>query len=368
MSSRLFSPLRLRGLTLSNRIMIAPMCQYSAEEGNATDWHLVHLGSLALSGAGLLMVEATAVQPEGRITPRCLGLWSDANERALERVLAVTRTISRIPLGIQIAHAGRKASSRPPFEGGKAIGTGSDSWQAVAPSAIAFDEGWPAPQELGQSQMEHIIECYAATTRRAARLGFDTVELHCAHGYLLSTFLSPLSNRRQDAYGGALEQRMRFPLEVARAVRESWPDERPMSAKINGSDWTEGGWTPDDAVMFARALNEAGVDLVVASSGGVAARASIPLQPGYQVPFAERIRREAGVASGAVGLITDPQHAQDIIAEGRADIVSLARGMLDDPRWPLHAAAVLGAEASWPRQYERAAPRAWPPGAARSGR
>ncbi len=357
---QLFTPITFRDLTLANRVVVAPMCQYSAHEGCMRDWHAVHLGGLALSGAGLLMVEATAVLPEGRITPQCVGLWDDASERAMARVLAMVRGVSATPLGLQIGHAGRKASSYRPWQGRTALPADDGAWQTLAPSALAFGADWPLPLELDRAGMTRIRDAFVATTKRAVALGFDLLELHCAHGYLLSTFLSPLSNRRDDEYGGNRENRMRFPLEVARAVREAWPAERPLSAKINGSDWVPGGTDADDAVAFARELGHAGIDLVMASSGGVTADARIPSEAGYQVPFAARIRAESGVASAAVGLIDDPLFAESIVAEGRADLVALARGMLYDPRWPLHAAQALGVDVPWPPQYQRASPGAWP--------
>ncbi len=358
----LFEPLAVAGLTLRNRIVVAPMCQYSAQDGSATDWHAVHLGTLALSGAALVTVEATGVEPRGRITPHCLGLYSDANEEALARVLAVVRAVSDTPLGIQIGHAGRKASTARPWEGRMPLTAAQGAWETIAPSPIPAVEGGPAAREMTEDDMGDAIAAHKQAAERALRLGFDWIEIHSAHGYLLSSFLSPLSNHRTDQYGGSIENRMRFPLQVARAVREAWPAGRPMSAKINGTDWAEGGISPEDMVTYARALSEAGVDVVVASGGGIVETAKVPAAPGYQVPFAERVKREAGVITGAVGLITEPHFAQSLIADGKADLVYLARGFLFDPRWARHAAAELGVDLPYPPQYDRASPPKWAPG------
>ena len=358
--SRLFTPIAIGGLTLPNCIAVSPMCQYSAVGGSATDWHLQHLGSLSLGGAGLLIIEATAVEPEGRITPGCLGLYSDANEAALEPVIALCRRWGSARLGIQLAHAGRKASVEVPWEGGKPLTAAAGAWRSLASSAIPFDEGWPAPQALDESGLARIRDAFAAAARRANRLGFDLVELHGAHGYLLHTFLSPIANRREDGYGGSLEQRMRFPLEVAQAVRQVWPRERALGMRITGCDWIEGGLTSEDAGIFARELETIGFDYVCVSSGGISPKARIAIAPGYQVPFAERVKKMCGIAVQAVGMIVDPNQAEAIIAEGRADWVALARAFLDDPRWGWHAADVLGAEAHCPPQYHRARPDLWP--------
>jgi 2,4-dienoyl-CoA reductase-like NADH-dependent reductase (Old Yellow Enzyme family) len=360
MASQLFTPIQLRDLTLANRIVIAPMCQYSAEEGSATDWHLLHLGHLSLSGAGLLMIEATGVEAIGRITHRDLGLYSDANEAALKRVLAACRRYGNTPIGIQLAHAGRKASTRPPFEGGTPLAANENPWQTVGPSPIPFDEGWHTPLPLDRAGMERIREAFVATAARVLRLGIDLVELHSAHGYLLHEFLSPLSNQRGDAYGGSLENRMRFPLEVAAALRAAWPAQKPLGVRISATDWVEGGLTVDESIVYARALKEIGYDYICCSSGANAAKARIPATPGYQVPFAERIRKEAGIATRAVGLIVAPRHAEAIVASGQADMVALARGILDDPRWPWHAGEVLGGEAAYPPQYFRTRAATWP--------
>ncbi len=355
--SRLFEPLTIGALTLPNRIVIAPMCQYSASEGTANDWHLIHLGHLALSGAGLMILEATAVTPEGRISPGDLGLYSDENEAALARVLAAIRAHSPMPIAIQLGHAGRKGSSRAPWDGGAQIRPDEPSgWKTLAPSTVPHNPGEDAPAALDGAGLDRLREAFAAAARRAARLGFEGIELHGAHGYLLHQFLSPISHRRDDAYGGSLENRMRFPLEVFEAVRAAVPATIPVWVRLSATDWVEGGWDGDDTVRLAALARNAGVDLVDTSTGGNV-RADIPVEPGYQVPFARRIRTEADVPSGAVGLITEPKHAEEILAEGSADVVLLARELLRDPHWPLRAAYELG-EADddlWPVQYRRAA-------------
>lgn len=358
--SCLFTPIKLGGVILANRIAVSPMCQYSAVDGSANDWHLQHLGSLSLSGAGLLIVEATAVEPAGRITPRCLGLYSEANEAALASVVALCRRWGTTRLGIQLAHAGRKASAKIPWEGGGPLGPDEGAWQTVASSAIPFDDNWLAPQALDETGLARIRDAFVDAARRADRLGFDLVELHGAHGYLLHNFISPVSNRRNDRYGGSLGNRMRFPLEVAAAVRAVWPGEKALGMRITGSDWIPGALTPEDAAMFATELKEVGFDYVCVSSGGISPQARITVAPGYQVPFAETVRKASGIAVQAVGMIADPHQAEAIIAEGRADCVALARGFLDDPRWAWHAADVLDAEAACPPQYQRARPKLWP--------
>jgi 2,4-dienoyl-CoA reductase-like NADH-dependent reductase (Old Yellow Enzyme family) len=362
MTSRLFTPFSIGKLELENRITVAPMCQYSAVNGSMTDWHVMHLGSLALSGASMLVIEATGVTPDGRITLNCTGLYSDENEAAMARVVTFVRSISPIHVGIQLAHAGRKGSAQRPWEGRGALRPQDPAaWQTVAPSAIALASGWPAPNALDRSGMDAVRDAFVRAAQRAARIGLDFVELHSTHGYLLSEFLSPLANRRDDEYGGTLENRMRFPLEVFRAVRAAW--DRPLGAKISGTDFAPGGWTPDDAVLYAAQLKKLGCDYVTVSGGGVVLDAKVPVSPGYQVPFAQRVKRETGITTGAVGLISDPQQAEDIVSSGKADFVSLARGMLFNPRWPQHAAVVLGGSARYAPQYERCAPKAWPPGA-----
>ena len=361
MSSKLFTPLEIGRMTLTNRVTIAPMCQYSAVDGTMTDWHLMHLGMLAVSGASMLLIEATGVTPEGRITRHCTGLYSDDNERAMKRVIDYCRTISPIPIGVQIGHAGRKASAHRPWEGRSFLEPGEGAWQTVAPSPIPLAPGWPAPRELTREEMTGVREAFVNAARRAARAGVDFLEVHSTHGYLLCEFLSPLANVRTDEYGGSLENRMRFPLEVFRAVRAVFPAEKPMGAKISGTDFAAGGWMPGDAVAYARALREAGCDYVTVSGGGVVLDAKVPAVPGYQVPYAERVRKETGIMTGAVGLITDPQQAEEIVEAGKADFVSLARAVLFNPRWPQHAAIALGAETRYAPQYARAAPNTWPP-------
>jgi len=356
MTSALFEPIHLRGLTLPNRIVVSPMCQYSAVDGDASDWHLIHLGHLALGGAGLLILEATAVDPVGRITPDCLGLWSDANEIALRRVLDVVRRHSPIPLVIQLGHAGRKASSQRPWDGGAQLAPEEGGWERVAPSAVPHADGELAPRALATDELPQLVEAFARSAERAERLGFDAIELHAAHGYLLHEFLSPIANRRDDAYGGSLENRMRFPLQVVAAVRDAWPADRPLGVRVSATDWIEGGWDIDQTLVLAGELRRLEVDWIDASSGGVSPRQSVPVGPGYQVPLAAAIRSSSGIPTIAVGLITEPHHAEEIIASGQADMVALARGMLFDPRWAWHAAAELGATAHVPPQYWRAAP------------
>jgi 2,4-dienoyl-CoA reductase-like NADH-dependent reductase (Old Yellow Enzyme family) len=358
---RLFEPITLRGLTLPNRIMVSPMCQYSAVDGSATDWHIAHLGSLALSGAGLLCLEATAVTAEGRITPGDLGLYSDDNERALGRVVETIRSAAPIRLAIQLGHAGRKASSHAPWEGGKLVPIGQGGWLPSAPSAVPHANGELAPRAFALDELAHLREAFAGAARRAARLGFDAIELHCAHGYLLHQFLSPVSNRRDDAYGGSLANRMRFPLEAFDAVRAAFPADRPVGVRVSATDWLEGSapesWTVESTIEFGRALKERGCDWLDVSSGGISARQKITPGPGYQVPLAEIVRTETGLPTIAVGLITEPRQAEAILEAGRADIVALARAFLYDPRWPWHAAAALGGQVDGPRQYWRSLPR-----------
>jgi 2,4-dienoyl-CoA reductase-like NADH-dependent reductase (Old Yellow Enzyme family) len=367
MPSTLFTPFALRGLTLANRIVISPMCQYSADDGSATDWHIEHLGMLSHSGAALVVIEATGVEREGRITHGCTGIYSDANEAAFARVVAACRRYSKTPIGIQIGHAGRKASSARPWEGGGPLAPEQQPWTTVAPSAIPFDQGWHTPKALSEAEIDRIVDAFAKAARRAARIGLDEIELHCAHGYLLHEFLSPIANQRADKYGGSLENRMRFPLRVAEAVRAVWPADKPMGARISATDWRDDGWTIEDSVVFARALNERGCDFVCASSGGIVGRLAVPLGPGYQVKFAARLRRDAGMASRAVGLIVTPTQAEAIVAAGEADMIALARAVLDDPRWGWHAAEALGATAAYPPQYERARATTWPGAKLRSG-
>lgn len=352
----LFTPFRLRSVAFPNRVGVAPMCQYSAEDGLANEWHLVHLGARAIGGAGLVISEATAVSPEGRISPQDLGLWDDAQVAPLARVAAFVAAQGSVP-AIQLAHAGRKASTLRPWDGGGPASPGRGGWAPiVAPSAVPFDDGWQTPAPLDEAGMDRIAGAFAAGARRALAAGFRVVEVHAAHGYLLHEFLSPLANRRDDGYGGSLENRMRFPLRVVAAVRAAWPEELPLFLRISTTDWVEGGFVPEEAVAFARRARDLGVDLVDCSSGGGHPKARIPLAPGYQVPFAERVRTEVGVATAAVGLITEPAMAEEIVATGKADLVLLGRELLRDPQWPLRAAAKLGEPYPVPRPYERAKP------------
>lgn len=355
--SQLFSPVAIGNLVLDNRIVIAPMCQYSAEQGQATDWHLIHLGQLALSGAGLLIIEATAVSPEGRISPRDLGLWSDETEAALARVLRSIRQYSPMPLAIQLAHAGRKASTSVPWLGGDSLSPAQGGWQTVAPSALPFAAADPHPLALDEAGLKSIRNAFVSAAQRAHRLGLDAIEVHAAHGYLLHQFLSPLSNTRADQYGGTLENRMRFPLEVFAAIRDEIPQGKPVGIRISATDWVDGGWDIEQSVAFARELQRSGCSFINVSSGGLSPLQQIPLAPGYQVAFAARIKRETGMPTIAVGLITEPEHAESIVASEQAGMVALARGMLYDPRWPWHAAAKLGAQVNAPKQYLRAQPR-----------
>jgi NADPH2 dehydrogenase len=357
MTSALFTPIRLRELALPNRILVSPMCQYSADDGSATDWHLIHLGQLSLGGAALVFVEATAVEAIGRITPGCLGLYSDDNERALGRVVAAIRRYSPTALGIQLAHAGRKGSSEVPWRGGQLIPADRGGWRPAAPSAVPVTPEEAPPEALDRAGLQRIRQAFVASTRRALALGFDAIELHSAHGYLLHEFLSPIANRREDEYGGSRTNRMRFPLEVFDAVRAAWPAGKPLGARVSATDWVEGGWDIEDSVAYARELKARGCDWIDCSSGGVSPQQKIPLAPGYQVPFARRIRAEADIPTVGVGLITDAQQAEAIVASGDADMVAMARAMLYDPRWAWHAAAALGGEVHAPEQYWRCAPR-----------
>ena len=361
--SKLFTSFALRDMELANRIVISPMCQYSAVDGSPSDWHWAHLGSLALSGAGLLCIEATAVTPQARITPGDLGLYSDANEQGLAAVLRMIRAVAPIRVAVQLAHAGRKGSSREPWNGGRLLPEGEGGWRAEAPSAVPHAPDEAPPRALERADLARLRAAFASAAARATRLGVDAIELHAAHGYLLHQFLSPVSNRRSDEYGGSLENRMRFPLEVFDAVRGAFPPERPVGARISATDWLEEidppppSWTLEQSLVFARALKARGCDWIDVSSGGVSPQQKIKPGPGYQVPFAEIVRNEVGLATMAVGMITEPRQAEAIVAEGRADLVALARGMLFDPRWPWRAAAELGGTVVGPRQYWRALPR-----------
>lgn len=351
----LFSPYRLRGLELANRIAVSPMAQYSAEEGLATDWHLMHLGNLSVSGAGLVIVEATSISPQARVSPHCLGLWSDAHEAALARVIAFCRHHGGSKLGIQLMHAGRKGSVGAPWHGQKELPPGQGGWLTSSCSTIPYGHR-SVPRALTKDEMAGIRLAYVDAARRAQRIGFDLLELHSAHGYLLHSFLSPLSNDRTDEYGGSLENRMRFPLEVFRSLRDTWPREKPLGVRISATDWAPGGWTPEDSLALARELRNLGCDYMTASSGGSTDTPSIPVGPGYQLAFSESIRRETGMPTMGVGLITEPEQAEQALREGRADLLALGRAMLYHPRWAWHAADKLGADAWFPPQYARAHP------------
>ena len=354
--STLFSPISLRGLTLPNRIMVAPMCQYSAVDGAATDWHFTHINSLMLSGAAMFCIEATGVEAIGRITPGCLGLWNDATEAALKPIVASARKHSKAAIAMQLAHAGRKGSSHTPWDGGQQIPIAGGGWQTEAPSAAAHKEGELAPHALDAAGLARVRDAFVATAKRAQRLGLDALELHCAHGYLMHQFLSPISNKRTDQYGGSLENRMRFPLEVFEAIRAVFPSDKPVGAKVSATDWIEGGWDIAQTIEFAGQLKTRGLDWIDVSSGGVSPLQKIPLGPGYQVPFAQAIKEATGLTTIAVGLITQPKQAEEIVASGKADMVALARGMLYDPRWGWHAAAELGGHVTAPPAYWRAPP------------
>lgn len=355
--SQLFSPYQLGGLSLANRIVIAPMCQYSAQDGCATDWHTIHLGHLALSGAALLIVEATAVEPDGRISPFDLGLWSDETEAALGKALDSARRWSDMPIAIQLAHAGRKASVAQPWKGGGQLGLEEGGWNVHAPSETGFEAYPRPPRALTRDDIARLVEAFAESARRSVRLGLAAIELHGAHGYLMHQFLSPLSNRRDDDYGGSLENRMRFPLEVLDAVRAVVPAGYPVGFRISGSDWVEGGWDIEQSIAFSEAAKARGADFIHVSSGGLSAAQKIPLGPSYQVPFARAVKQATGIATIAVGLITEPEQAEAIIGTGEADLIGLARGILYNPRWPWHAAAQLGASVKAPSQYLRSQPR-----------
>ncbi len=351
--SQLFQPLKIRDVEFRNRVFVSPMCQYSSDEGVPTDWHLVHLGSRAVGGAACVIVEATGVSPEGRISPWDSGLWSQQQARAFVRINRFIKDQGSVP-AVQLAHAGRKASTAQPWNGGGAVPVGSGGWKPLGPSAIAFDEHSPVPREMSIGDIDAVVEQFIASARLSADAGFEVIELHMAHGYLLHEFLSPLANHRTDQYGGSLENRMRLPLRIASAVREVWPAGLPLFVRISATDWAEGGWDLPQSVLLAKKMKEIGIDLIDCSSGGQVPHAKIPLGPGYQVPFAEAIRRETGIATGAVGMITEAHQAEKIITSGQADVVLLARELLRDPYWPLHAAKELGAKIEWPKQYGRA--------------
>ncbi len=353
MVSALFSPLTLRGVTLRNRIVLSPMCQYSAREGQASDWHLVHLGARAAGGAALVFTEACAVSPQGRISPADLGIWDDRHISGLARLTEFIRAQGAVA-GVQLAHAGRKGSTAVPWQGGRPLSPAEGGWEVVGPAAVPFDEGYPVPRAVTEAELQEIVESFAAAAVRARQAGFEVVEIHAAHGYLVHSFLSPLSNSRADAWGGGFSGRVRLLVEIVQSVRRQWPAELPLLVRLSATDWVEGGWSADDTVALARMLAPLGVDLIDCSSGGLLPGVSIPVAPGYQVTFAERVRREAQVAAGAVGLITEPAQAEAIVAGGQADLVFLGRQLLREPSWPLRAARELGVEGPWPVQYLRA--------------
>ena len=356
--SKLFSPINIAGLTLKNRIVIAPMCQYSAKDGVATDWHLIHYGNLALSGAAVLTLEATAVSAEGRISFADLGLYSDECEAALKRVLDGIRQWTDMPIAVQLAHAGRKASSDQPWKGGKQLPPShEDGWQTIAPSGIAFVEEHNAPTEMTKADLERVKAAFVQAAERSARIGIDAIQLHSAHGYLMHEFLSPLSNKRTDEYGGSLENRMRFPLEVFEAVRAAFPKERPVTVRISGTDWMEGGWNIEDSIHYSKELEKRGCAAIHVSSGGLHSEQQIPIGPNYQVPLARQIKQAVGIPVITVGLITEFEQAEAILATGDADMIALGRTILYDPRWPWHAAAHFGDTLDVAPQYLRCQPR-----------
>lgn len=365
MPSALFSPIKLADLPLANRIVVAPMCQYSADDGVGNNWHITHLGMLSNSGAGLVVIEATHVERIGRITHGCLGLYSNDCEDALARIVTHCKRIGTAKIAVQLAHAGRKASSQRPWEGGKALSEAEDAWPTIGPSAIPFGPGWHTPRAMTEADMARVRGAFVEAARRALRAGVDAIELHFAHGYLLHSFLSPLSNKRNDEWGGTFANRAKFPLDVVRDVRAVVPKGVPLGARITGTDWVEGGLTGDDAVALGHALKQAGLDYVDVSSGNVTPESRWSSQPGFNIPIAERVRRECGITVRAVGMIVNPKQAEAIVAEGKADMVAMARAFLDDPHWGWHAAQELGAEVARPVQYLRSAPNLWPGAALR---
>lgn len=351
--NKLFEKYTLRNIEFRNRIWVSPMCQYSSEDGMPTDWHLVHLGSRAVGGAGLVFVEATAVSPEGRISPQDSGMWSDAHAAAYARITKFIKAQGAVA-GIQLAHAGRKASTAAPWDGGKKVDEANGGWQTVAPSALRFDDDYPDPREMTKSDIEKAVGDFTAAAQRSVEAGFEVIEVHAAHGYLCHQFLSPLSNKRTDEFGGSLENRMRFPLRVAKAVREAVPENLPVFVRISATDWTEGGWDLEQSIVFCRELKKLNIDLIDVSTGGNVPHAKIPVGPNYQVPFAAAIREKAQIATAAVGMITEPHQAEEILRKGEADAVLIAREFLRDPYLVFHAARELGGKADVPKQYGRA--------------
>jgi 2,4-dienoyl-CoA reductase-like NADH-dependent reductase (Old Yellow Enzyme family) len=360
MASALFSPIKLRGLELANRIVVSPMCQYNSDNGTANDWHLMHLGQFSLGAGALVMTESTHVTAEGRISLKCAGMYSDENEAAMKRVIDFCRKYGIAKLGLQLGHAGRKGSTHPPAAGGQPLKPEEGAWETIAPSALPYAPGWHIPRAMTKADIERVRNAFADSVKRALRIGYDLVEMHAGHGYLGHEFLSPLSNHRTDEYGGSLVNRMRFPLETFAAMRAAWPSDKPMGVRISATDWVEGGWNPDESVAFARELKKLGCDYVDCSSGALDPRQQLPLAPGYQVPFAEKIRREAGIPTIAVGLITSPRQCEEIVASGKADFVCLARGAMWNPRFAWHAAEELGAEAPYAPKYMACHPKLRP--------
>lgn len=360
MASALFSPIKFRGLELANRIVVSPMCQYNSEDGSANDWHLMHLGQFSLGAAALVMTEMTNVSPEGRITHKCAGMYSDANEAAMKRVIDFCRKYGVAKLGVQLAHAGRKGSTQLPAAGGQPLKPEEGAYETIAPSALPYAPGWHTPRAMTKADIERIVNAFAESTKRVLRIGYDLVELHGGHGYLIHQFLSPLSNQRKDDYGGSLENRMRFPLQVFAAMRAAWPADRPMGVRISATDWVDGGWNIEESVVFSRELKKLGCDYIDCSSGALDPRQQLPLAPGYQVPFAERIRKDAGIPTIAVGLITSPRQCEEIVSSGKADMVCLARGAMWNPRFAWHAAEELGADAPYAPKYMACHPKLRP--------
>lgn len=358
MTSHLFSPMSLRDMALSNRITVSPMCQYVSDDGSANDWHLMHIGQYAMGAGGLVIMEATHVSPEGRISPRCLGLYSDENEATIKRVVDFCKQYGVAKMGTQLAHAGRKASTKPPLDGGGPLDADENPWTTVGPSAVAFGN-WPAPKALDDAGLKEVKQQFIDATIRSERIGFDMIEFHGGHGYLMHQFVSPLSNQRTDGYGGSLENRLRFPLEVFESCRAVWPTGKPMGVRFSATDWVEGGFNDDEAVVYAKELKALGCDYIDVTTGGLDPRQKIEVGPGYQVRFSDRIRREVDIPTMAVGMITDPHQAEEIVASGQADLIAIARGIMDDPHWAWHAAQALEVETEYPDQYMRCRPDIW---------
>jgi 2,4-dienoyl-CoA reductase-like NADH-dependent reductase (Old Yellow Enzyme family) len=361
MTSTLFSPFTMRGIELANRVVVAPMCQYSAVDGALSDWHVMHLGGYSASGAGLLMIEAAGVEAIGRITPGCPALHNDQQEASFAHVINVCKTYGDAKIGLQLAHAGRKASTGLPWQGGKPLTEGEGAWQTISASAVPFSDGWHTPKQMDRDDMDHVRDAFVQATERAVRLGVDVIEIHMAHGYLLNQFLTPISNHRDDEYGGSLENRMRFPLEVFSAVRNAWPDDKPLGVRISATDYDEPGWTIEESVVLSTELKKRGCDFVDCSSGGnSASRPPVAnLGQGYQVPLAAQVKAEAGIPTMAVGMIRDPQYAEEVVTSGKADLIAIARGFLYEPGWARRAAEELGGQAPYPKQYMRAMPENW---------